>query len=97
MRSMEMIDYLKDPALVAKVQKYFGVKLKENDKSDDCKESGRTKFEIANRFWYYVFLLGTGLGDELFYSCFIPFWFWNIDGFVGRRFVLVWTIIMYIG
>jgi len=33
----------------------------------------------------------------MFYASFIPFWFWNIDGAVGRRVVLVWTIVMYIG
>lgn len=52
---------------------------------------------ITNKFWYYFFLFGTYLGDEVFYASFIPFWFWNIDGAVGRRIVMVWTIIMYIG
>lgn len=52
---------------------------------------------IGNKFWYYVFVLGTALGDEIFYATFIPFWFWNIDGAVGRRVVLVWTVVMYIG
>ncbi|XP_043503525.1 sphingosine-1-phosphate phosphatase 1-like isoform X1 [Polistes fuscatus] len=54
-------------------------------------------FIIKNRFWYYLFLFGTELGDEIFYSAFIPFWFWNIDGAVGRRVVLVWAIVMSIG
>ena len=52
---------------------------------------------ITKKFWYYLFIVGTALGDEIFYASFIPFWFWNIDGAVGRRVVLVWTIIMYIG
>jgi sphingosine-1-phosphate phosphatase 1 len=52
---------------------------------------------ITNWGWYYLFVLGTALGDEIFYASFIPFWFWNIDGAVGRRVVLVWTVIMYIG
>ncbi|XP_046816110.1 sphingosine-1-phosphate phosphatase 1-like isoform X1 [Vespa crabro] len=55
------------------------------------------EFIIKNRFWYYLFLFGTELGDEIFYSAFIPFWFWNIDGAVGRRVVLVWAIVMSIG
>lgn len=54
-------------------------------------------YTITNRLWYYLFLFGTELGDETFYSAFIPFWFWNIDGAVGRRVVLVWAIIMTIG
>ncbi|KAJ2942562.1 hypothetical protein O0L34_g11094 [Tuta absoluta] len=52
---------------------------------------------ISNKFWYYLFVLGTLLGDEIFYATFIPFWFWNIDGAVGRRVMLVVTVAMYIG
>lgn len=84
---LEIIDYLKRPELVAEIQNYFGVKVSEN----------QGKHEVKNKFWYYLFIVGTALGDEIFYSCFIPFWFWNVDGFVGRRVVLVWTIVMYIG
>lgn len=54
-------------------------------------------YTINNLFWYYLFLFGTELGDETFYSAFIPFWFWNIDGAVGRRVVLVWATVMSIG
>ncbi|XP_012270520.1 sphingosine-1-phosphate phosphatase 1 [Orussus abietinus] len=60
-------------------------------------DSDQPNFLITNHFWYYLFLFGTELGDEIFYSSFIPFWFWNIDGAVGRRVVLVWAIIMTIG
>lgn len=94
---MDVINGLKNPHLVAKVQNYFGVRLLKNaDDAAGDSEKNR-KFEVTNKFWYYLFLIGTGLGDELFYSSFIPFWFWNVDGYVGRRFVLVWTIVMYIG
>ncbi|KAK9508276.1 hypothetical protein O3M35_007973 [Rhynocoris fuscipes] len=55
------------------------------------------QYVVTNKFWYYLFVLGTELGDELFYASFIPFWFWNIDGAVGRRVVMVWTTIMCIG
>lgn len=54
-------------------------------------------FAVTNRFWYYLFVLGTELGDEIFYASMIPFWFWNVDGAVGRRVVFVWSIVMYIG
>lgn len=60
-------------------------------------ESESKGYIITNWIWYYLFVLGTALGDEIFYASFIPFWFWNIDGAVGRRVVLVWTVIMYIG
>ncbi|XP_076655004.1 sphingosine-1-phosphate phosphatase 2 [Halictus rubicundus] len=59
--------------------------------------SENSNYTITNYFWYYLFLFGTQLGDEIFYSTFIPFWFWNIDGAVGRRVVLVWAIVMTTG
>lgn len=85
---MEIFTYLKHPGLVANIQKFFGVKIV-NSKGNE--------FEIQNKFWYYLFVFGTALGDETFYTCFIPFWFFNIDGAVGRRVILVWTIVMYVG
>lgn len=139
----QIIEYLKDPLLVIKVQNFFGVTYKsnqstdenessevvhsdrlerENEESDikqhkripsnissssqssyDTDSSGESgekdavELSINNKFWYYLFVLGTELGDEIFYATFIPFWFWNIDGAVGRRVVLVWTVVMYIG
>lgn len=48
-------------------------------------------------FFYYLFHVGAGLGNEMFYCCFFPYWFWNVDGYVCRRLVLTWCIIMYIG
>lgn len=54
-------------------------------------------YRIDQVFWYYFFLLGTQLGDETYYSIFFCFWFWNIDGAVGRRIMLVWNMVMYIG
>ncbi|KAK7791611.1 hypothetical protein R5R35_014684 [Gryllus longicercus] len=161
----EVIEYLKDPHLVALVQEYYGVKvtteplncrgyskntdvdsdsgngtchLKDEIKKRKINHSFQHRLEdngeyvvnkadenikhngyllnhddyetvsseseteskdyiVTNWLWYYVFVLGTALGDEIFYASFIPFWFWNIDGAVGRRVVLVWTIVMYIG
>uniref|UniRef100_A0A182JYB0 Phosphatidic acid phosphatase type 2/haloperoxidase domain-containing protein n=1 Tax=Anopheles christyi TaxID=43041 RepID=A0A182JYB0_9DIPT len=54
-------------------------------------------YRVTNYFWYVLFIIGTELGDELFYATFIPFWFWNIDSAVGRRVVMVWSAIMYVG
>lgn len=65
--------------------------------SDDEGSREPPKFTVTNKFWYYLFLFGTELGDEIFYATFIPFWFWNIDGAVGRRIVLVWAVVMTIG
>ncbi|KAB0794671.1 hypothetical protein PPYR_11510 [Photinus pyralis] len=83
---MEVTEFLKQPHLVANIQQFFGIAVR-----------NQNEFEIRNKFWYYFFLFGTALGDETFYTFFIPFWFWNIDGAVGRRVVLVWSIVMYIG
>lgn len=57
----------------------------------------KVAYVITNWFWYYVFVLGTELNDELFYATMIPFWFWNIDGAVGRRVCFMWSVCMYIG
>lgn len=75
-----------------------------NDSETNCNNENLSESKsltqnvrINNKFWYYLFLFGTELGDETFYSIMIPFWFWNVDGCVGRRVVFVWAITMYLG
>ncbi|RVE56923.1 hypothetical protein OJAV_G00211180 [Oryzias javanicus] len=55
------------------------------------------EFVIENRFLFYLFTFGTELGNELFYIIFFPFIMWNIDVLVGRRLVMVWVWVMYLG
>lgn len=55
------------------------------------------EFLIENRFLYYMFTFGTELGNELFYITFFPFIMWNVDAFVGRRLIMVWVWVMYLG
>jgi len=55
------------------------------------------EFEIIYRFWFYLFQFGTALGGEFFLSLMFPCWFWNIDGAVGRRMAVIWSLSMYIG
>ncbi|XP_068456442.1 sphingosine-1-phosphate phosphatase 1 [Clinocottus analis] len=55
------------------------------------------EFLIENRFLYYMFTFGTELGNELFYITFFPFVTWNVDAFVGRRLIMVWVWVMYLG
>lgn len=55
------------------------------------------EFLIENRFLYYLFTFGTELGNELFYITFFPFVIWNVDAFVGRRLIMVWVWVMYLG
>lgn len=90
---------------------YSDHKKHQRNKSDElCKSASESRanrandqvdennqYRITNKFWYYVFLIGTELGDEIFYATSIPFWFWNVDGAVGRRVVFVWSIVMYVG
>ncbi|ESN92334.1 hypothetical protein HELRODRAFT_122845, partial [Helobdella robusta] len=52
---------------------------------------------VGNLFLYYLFCFATSLGDEIFYISFFPFWFWNIDGYVGRRLCIFWGAFMYLG
>lgn len=102
--------FLNSPELVFKIQASLGVERL--DKDDENK-----KFRIRNKFFYYLFLIGTELGecfnyiplypyywmflmatgDELFYGIFIPVFFFNIDAFIGRRFVFHWFVNMYVG
>lgn len=98
---------MNSPELVFKVQSFFGIEKVEKDKK---------KFRANNKFFHYLFLLGTELGeskatkslvqllsnrlilgDELFYGIFIPIFFFNVDSFIGRRFVFHWFVNMYIG
>lgn len=99
-----LIQYLNRPELVVKVQEFFGINYNNNDDKKKDRESEEDHIKdpvpgitVTNKFWYYLFIIGTELGDETFYACFIPFWFWNVDGVVGRRFVLVWATLMYLG
>jgi len=54
-------------------------------------------YEVTNRFFYFLFHFGANLGNEIFYMTFFPFWFWNIDGCVGRQLCTFWCIFMYLG
>ena len=60
-------------------------------------KEARASHKIENRFWYYLFTFGAFLGDDAFYISFYPFWIWNIDGAVGRRLCVTWSIAMYFG
>ncbi|XP_053695201.1 sphingosine-1-phosphate phosphatase 1-like [Sabethes cyaneus] len=68
-----------------------------NDKNLAQDSNNDEKYRVNNKFWYYFFVIGTELGDEIFYATFIPLWFWNVDSAVGRRVVMVWSAIMYVG
>ncbi|KAK3723607.1 hypothetical protein QZH41_019320 [Actinostola sp. cb2023] len=50
-----------------------------------------------NPFWHAVFMLGSTLGNEVFYITFFPFLFWNIDEYIARRLVFLWALLLYCG
>ncbi|XP_006891858.1 PREDICTED: sphingosine-1-phosphate phosphatase 1 [Elephantulus edwardii] len=60
-------------------------------------EEGELVARVSNWPLYYLFSLGTELGNELFYVTFFPFWIWNLDPLVGRRLVCIWVLVMYLG
>ncbi|XP_003408750.1 sphingosine-1-phosphate phosphatase 1 [Loxodonta africana] len=53
--------------------------------------------QVNNWPLYYLFTFGTELGNELFYVTFFPFWIWNLDPLVGRKLVVIWVMVMYLG
>lgn len=60
-------------------------------------EDGSQEFTTRSRFLYYLFSLGTELGNELFYILFFPFCIWNLDAWLGRRLIIIWVWVMYVG
>lgn len=80
-------------------QDWYSVRVIEEHK--EIKEDGNRKniiyYKIENKLWYYIFLFGTQLGEEPFGALFFSFWFWNLDACIGRKLVLVWNLVMYIG
>ncbi|XP_053143418.1 sphingosine-1-phosphate phosphatase 1 [Hemicordylus capensis] len=60
-------------------------------------ESVCQEFSIRSHSLYYLFSLGTELGNELFYILFFPFCIWNVDAWLGRRLIIVWVWVMYLG
>ena len=142
-----VVQYLRDPRLVAKFQSYCGVQIvspynskqqtDENGSSKGakrvngyhCHETYNVVSDNATR-WFgrhrtvsfhstkmssdkaaelskltvqtmaiidLFFRFATELGYEPFYITVIPFFIWNIDSYVGRQGVLLWSISMYTG
>ncbi|KAB7507042.1 Sphingosine-1-phosphate phosphatase 2, partial [Armadillidium nasatum] len=72
--------------------------LIQNDNSIEVKQNPKKiNYIITNKFLYYLFLIATKTGDEIFYITFFPFWNWNVDGAVMREVIYIWTFTMYIG
>ncbi|KAM6988174.1 sphingosine-1-phosphate phosphatase 2 [Tautogolabrus adspersus] len=68
-------------------------------KGNGCASVGcsQPQYEVRNLILHYVFLLSAGLGHEVFYITCLPCIHWNLDPFLCRRLVNMWTVVMYIG
>ncbi|KAM9452898.1 sphingosine-1-phosphate phosphatase 2 [Salvelinus alpinus] len=71
---------------------------KDSNSNDKHKENGysvgvsaRPQYEVRNRLLYFLFLVSAGLGHEVFYITFPPCLHWNLDPFLCRRLVNIWT------
>ncbi|XP_029453989.1 sphingosine-1-phosphate phosphatase 1 isoform X2 [Rhinatrema bivittatum] len=72
-------------------------KTKQPKRRNSLTEEAGQDFVINNKFLYYLFSFGTELGNELFYISFFPFWIWNVDAYVGRKLIVIWVLVMYLG
>ncbi|XP_068173997.1 sphingosine-1-phosphate phosphatase 2 [Antennarius striatus] len=55
------------------------------------------RYEVRNKIFYFLFLLSAAMGHEVFYITCLPCIHWNLDPFLCRRLVNMWTVVMYIG
>ncbi|XP_053177121.1 sphingosine-1-phosphate phosphatase 2 isoform X3 [Scomber japonicus] len=75
----------------------------DNNSNYKYKENGCTtgvsgpRYEVRNWPLHFLFLFSSGLGHEIFYITFLPCIHWNLDPFLCRRLVNMWTMVMYIG
>lgn len=67
--------------------------LRKNSLTEDVGQ----EFLVHNQFLFYLFTLGTELGNEMFFIIFFPFLFWNIDALVSRRLIIVWAWNLFLG
>ncbi|KTG44383.1 hypothetical protein cypCar_00000874 [Cyprinus carpio] len=55
------------------------------------------EFIIENKFLFYLFTIGTELGNEMFFIVFFPFLMWNVDPYVSRQLIVVWAWVLFLG
>jgi len=68
-----------------------------NSANDDHPNTNVVFYKTTNRLWHFLFLVGSQLGDEELLGLYFMIWMWCLDSAVGRKVVLVWTLVMYIG
>ncbi|KAK2846872.1 hypothetical protein Q5P01_009871 [Channa striata] len=57
----------------------------------------KPQYEVRNNLLHFLFLFSAGLGHEIFYITCLPCIHWNLDPFLCRRLVNMWTLVMYVG
>ncbi|KAM9435392.1 sphingosine-1-phosphate phosphatase 1 [Clarias gariepinus] len=67
--------------------------LRKNSLTDDVGQ----EFIIENKFLFYLFTMGTELGNEMFFIVFFPFLMWNVDAYVSRQVIVVWVWVLFFG
>lgn len=67
--------------------------LRKNSLTDDIGQ----EFIIESRFLFYLFTMGTELGNEMFFIVFFPFLMWNVDAWVSRQVIVVWVWVLFFG
>ncbi len=55
------------------------------------------EFIIENRLLFYLFTVGTELGNEMFFIVFFSFLMWNVDPYVSRQLIVVWAWVLFLG
>ncbi|XP_049431462.1 sphingosine-1-phosphate phosphatase 2 isoform X3 [Epinephelus fuscoguttatus] len=57
----------------------------------------RPQYEVRNHLLHFLFLLSAGLGHEIFYITCLPCIHWNLDPFLCRRLINMWTFQFEVG
>ncbi|XP_035009329.1 sphingosine-1-phosphate phosphatase 2 [Hippoglossus stenolepis] len=57
----------------------------------------RPQYEVRNWLLHFLFLFSSALGHEIFYITCLPCIHWNLDPFLCRRLINIWTLVMYVG
>ncbi|KAF3693105.1 Sphingosine-1-phosphate phosphatase 2 [Channa argus] len=66
-------------------------------KESGCDSCSKPHYEVRNWLLHFLFLFSAGLGHEIFYITCLPCIHWNLDPFLCRRLVNMWTLVMYVG
>uniref|UniRef100_A0A8C6UBM3 Sphingosine-1-phosphate phosphatase 2 n=1 Tax=Neogobius melanostomus TaxID=47308 RepID=A0A8C6UBM3_9GOBI len=70
-----------------------------NSNVEYCVKEARSRlgYEVRSRPLHLLFLFSAALGNEVFYITCLPWLHWNLDPFLCRRLVNMWTLVMYVG